>query len=413
MKILFFVNNFPCISETFVLNQICNLLEKNHDVRIYSWGIGDKKPHEDFFKYNLSNRTYRLYQSIPRNKFVRFYKILPFLFKTFIKHGIKSVNLISKKYGLRAKNLLISYIGEGYSKIGWKPDAIICHFGDNGILMQSLISSGIVNKITPCFTFIHAHEICKLSISDVQKIYFPIFNKSHFLLPINTIWAEKLISAGANAQKVILFRMGIDSSKFKFKHLVTKEDNKIQIISVGRLVGQKGFKYAIEGVAKYIHKTHKQVKYTIIGTGPLEHGLKNLAKNLGIEQYVDFLGSQTQDVVIQRVTSADIFLLPSVTDENGFMEGIPVALMEAMAIGTICISTFHSGIPELIENNISGFLCEEKNSSDISKALMNFESLSESEKMNIRENAYNTIKEHFDLNNLMNSLIQLINAKIN
>ncbi|MBL1603589.1 glycosyltransferase, partial [Klebsiella pneumoniae] len=63
------------------------------------------------------------------------------------------------------------------------------------------------------------------------------------------------------------------------------------------------------------------------------------------------------------------FLLPSVTASNGDMEGIPVALMEAMASGLPVISTYHSGIPELIDDHKNGYLCPERNSEAIAKIL--------------------------------------------
>ena len=63
-------------------------------------------------------------------------------------------------------------------------------------------------------------------------------------------------------------------------------------------------------------------------------------------------------------------ILPSVTDDRGLMEGIPIALMEAMAMKIPVVSTFHSGIPELIEDNCSGWLCHEKNAEEIAEKII-------------------------------------------
>ena len=71
------------------------------------------------------------------------------------------------------------------------------------------------------------------------------------------------------------------------------------------------------------------------------------------------LGRQSQATVKQYLDASDVFLLPSVRAVSGDMEGIPVALMESMAEGLITVSTYHSGIPELIENNVSGYLIKE------------------------------------------------------
>jgi colanic acid/amylovoran biosynthesis glycosyltransferase len=88
--------------------------------------------------------------------------------------------------------------------------------------------------------------------------------------------------------------------------------------------------------------------------------LKRTAIDLGIADRVSFLGPRPHGEVKQRLREADVFLLPSVAGRDGDLEGIPVALMEAMAGGLIAVSTYHSGIPELIEDHKTGFLVPER-----------------------------------------------------
>lgn len=101
----------------------------------------------------------------------------------------------------------------------------------------------------------------------------------------------------------------------------------------------------------------------------MREDLESQVDTLGLGGAVVFLGAQTQETVTEYLNRSDVFLLPSVTASDGDMEGIPVALMEAMAIGIPVISTFHSGIPELVENQVSGFLVNENDPTGIANVV--------------------------------------------
>lgn len=410
MKILFFVAQFPCTSETFVLNQVTSMIDKGHDVRIFSWGMPDLKcNHKDIEKYDLLSKTIYLDMSIPFSHVKRLLKITPSIIKLLLKYGCSIFRLFSAKHGdsIKSKNLLQCYIAQRFLNLDWQPDAVVSHFGDNGIIVTALRNAGILPKGIKYFTYFHAHEICRQSVEQTAKFYGPMFNDIDVLLPINHLWERQLIAAGATPDNVKVLRMGVDLERFGFI-----DDNAIgdtiNILSVGRLCGQKGFEYAIDGVAKYAKETNKKVNYKIIGRGELETKLKKLVDELDACKYIHFLGGQPQQVVAEELEKANVFLLPSVTDDKGYMEGIPVALMEAMARGLVCISTYHSGIPEMITDEETGFLCEEKDSAGIANALLKIEKLS-AEQMNILrhrarcviENEYDVVKETAKLQKLI------------
>jgi colanic acid/amylovoran biosynthesis glycosyltransferase len=138
-------------------------------------------------------------------------------------------------------------------------------------------------------------------------------------------------------------------------------------------VEQKGYEYGIKAVAMLNEWIQENIDYMIIGAGDgagdLGDALKRLVIDLKIDDIVKFAGAQPQDVVQHYLANSHIFLLPSVTARNGFQEGIPVALMEAMATGLPVISTRHSGIPELIEDGVSGFLVGEKEIEPLAQAM--------------------------------------------
>lgn len=416
MRILFFVAQFPCTSETFVLNQVTSMIEAGHDVRIYSWGKADPFcTHKDVVKYDLMSKTIYMDMDVPQSHAVRFFKIIPSIVKMVIKYGHSAFRLLSPEYGdpVKSKNLIQSYIAQRFLKFDWLPEVIVSHFGDNGILITAMRNAGVIPSDTKCFTYFHAHEICRMNVGQAASFYKPMFNGQDILLPINYLWKERLISAGANPQNVKVLRMGVDLKRFKYVENNEIGDT-INILSVGRLCGQKGFEYAIRGVAEYAKSAksaNKKISYRIIGRGELEKILKKLVDELNASDYIHFIGSQPQQVVAEEIKKANVFLLPSVTDDAGFMEGIPVALMEAMARGLVCISTYHSGIPELITDGKTGFLCKEKDYGGIAKKIREIESLSLDQWNTIRQKAREVIESDFDVVKETRKLQDLIENK--
>lgn len=93
------------------------------------------------------------------------------------------------------------------------------------------------------------------------------------------------------------------------------------------------------------------------------------AKELGLEDYLEFNGLLPSDEVMKQLAEADIFVLPSIRAENGNMDGIPVSLMESMAVGVPTVSTSLSGIPELIENGKDGMLVSPGNSIELADVI--------------------------------------------
>ncbi len=121
--------------------------------------------------------------------------------------------------------------------------------------------------------------------------------------------------------------------------------------------------------------------------------MQNLCRNLGIDKYVQFVGLVNEKGVKELFREADVFLHHSVTSEEGDKEGIPTVIMEAMATGLPVISTYHSGIPELITNDVNGLLVKEKDVESYSDTLLKLENCPE----NIGKNARKKVVEEFNL----------------
>ncbi len=119
-------------------------------------------------------------------------------------------------------------------------------------------------------------------------------------------------------------------------------------------------------VAARLLSANRRIHVRYVGDGPDRAALEKGAQELGIAGSVTFEGSVNQDRIRTFYEVADVFVLPS------FAEGIPVVLMEAMAMEIPCIATWITGIPELIRNGVDGLLVAPSNESALAAAVTRF-----------------------------------------
>ncbi|MDQ0458003.1 glycosyltransferase [Rhizobium paknamense] len=237
-------------------------------------------------------------------------------------------------------------------------DVLLAHFGDNGIRVCRHKKRGLVHP--PLVTIFHGADVGVPRKENRLGDYRDLFRLGALNLPVNGHFREVLIGAGASPDKVEVHHMGIDVEQIPFRWR-DRQGDILQLISVCRLAEKKGIEFSLRALGQLTTaRPELDWRYTIIGDGPLRGELEKLSADLGIAERVQFLGSQPHKVVKNWLARAHVFVLPSVTAQNGDVEGIPVALMEAMAAGLTVVSTRHSGIPELIEHGVGGFLSPER-----------------------------------------------------
>ncbi len=354
MRIAVFVEKFPVLSETFVLNQITGLIDRGHDVQVYSWRpTNSPGAHGEVAKYRLLDRTHywpdrkkswtwRLIRSSAaacRSR-QRFRPFLRSLNPTFGNHG-RSLNLALKS---------LTTAGAEY-------DVLLCHFGKIGREVLDLRRIGAISG--KLVTIFHGYDMSSYLLEHGEDVYSSLLEHGDLFLPISEHWRRRLIELGADDAKILVHRMGIDCSRFTYAQRELPKSGPVKLISVARLVEKKGIEYSIRAVAKLIERGF-DVDYSILGDGPLRSSLEELITKLNLGHCVHLDGWQEQDEVVARLGQAHVLLCPSVTAASGDMEGLPVALMEALAQGLPVVSTYHSGIPELIEDGKTGLLVEER-----------------------------------------------------
>jgi colanic acid/amylovoran biosynthesis glycosyltransferase len=155
-----------------------------------------------------------------------------------------------------------------------------------------------------------------------------------------------LLSPIEQWSKLHIVHCGVDLQRFT---PVTHQSNSKRLLYTGRLSAAKGVPILFQALQQIVPH-HPNLVLTLVGDGADRVALEMLAADLDLTPYLKFVGYQSQDAVCQYLLNSDIFVLPS------FSEGLPVALMEALAAGVPVITTAIAGIGELVEDGVNGYL---------------------------------------------------------
>ncbi|HAM4253285.1 TPA: colanic acid biosynthesis glycosyltransferase WcaL [Escherichia coli] len=405
MKVGFFLLKFPLSSETFVLNQITAFIDMGFEVEIVALQKGDtQNTHAAWTKYNLAART-RWLQDEPQGKVAKLrHRASQTLRGIHRKNTWQALNL--KRYGAESRNLILSAIcGQVVTPL--HADVFIAHFGPAGVTAAKLRELGVIRgKIATIF---HGIDI---SSRDVLNHYTPeyqqLFRRGDLMLPISDLWAGRLQKMGCPREKIAVSRMGVDMTRFSPRP-VKAPATPLEIISVARLTEKKGLHVAIEA-CRQLKEQGVAFRYRILGIGPWERRLRTLIEQYQLEDVVEMPGFKPSHEVKAILDDADVFLLPSVTGADGDMEGIPVALMEAMAVGIPVVSTLHSGIPELVEADKSGWLVPENDARALAQRLAAFSQLDTGELAPVIKRAREKVEHDFNQQVINRELASLLQA---
>ncbi len=349
MKIAFLCNQFPKLSETFILNQITGLIDRGHEVDVFAAGTeNEPELHDDIAKYDLLNRTF-YYEHIPDNKLLRFKKAAALVRDNFYKGRgaiVKALNVL--EFGRDAASLrnvyrIIPFLNRSHY------DIIHCQYGPNGDLGVLLRALGIFNgKIVTTF---HGYDI-RLGLEKGGGIYRRLFSRGDVFIAISPYNYNNLLKLGLDAGKIVYHPVGIDLKQFAYKWPASpaEEGKQIRVLTVARLVPEKGLAYGVHAIRKTLQRLPGlNLEYNIIGSGPLDAELTALIRSLNLEKVVHMRGAKNQSQIAEAYQRSDIFLLPSVA------EALPVVAMEAQAVGLPVMATAVGSMDRIVINGETGF----------------------------------------------------------
>jgi colanic acid/amylovoran biosynthesis glycosyltransferase len=178
-----------------------------------------------------------------------------------------------------------------------------------------------------------------------------------------------VIRLGCDEGKIEIQRTGIPLEQFPFRERRFPQNGEWRLVQAGRLIEKKGLPVTLRAFAVFLRQ-YPNAKLTIAGEGPLLAELQDLSRELNIDGRVSFTGFVSQEQLREIYYASNIFLHPSQTGRDGNQEGIPNSMLEAMASGLPVFATQHGGIPEAIENGVSGVLVPERDHQKLAAALL-------------------------------------------
>jgi colanic acid/amylovoran biosynthesis glycosyltransferase len=196
------------------------------------------------------------------------------------------------------------------------------------------------------------------------------FESARFLFCISDYGRSQVlrVAPGLDPSRVEVMRLGVDCAALQpgphphFNAEAAAPVGPVRIVCTGRLVAAKGHRILVEALAR-LACDGVALNTTLIGDGPERRALEDQCRLAGLDGRIQFTGALNHAETLAHVADADIFVLAS------FAEGLPVALMEAMALGVVCVSTCINGIPELIFNGENGLLVPAGNTADLCAAI--------------------------------------------
>lgn len=186
----------------------------------------------------------------------------------------------------------------------------------------------------------------------IVEISARVYEKADAIAGVSQKVLDQIQTKVDVAQKAYVVFNGVDGEQFC---PVEKPDTqKVTFISIGNLIPLKGHDYTLRAIKALVDKGHTNICLKLLGRGYLEQELKDLAKELEIESYVDLIGYVPYDDVRKQLQESDVFVLPS------WYEALGCVYLEAMACGLPAIGCFGNGIDEVILQGKTGYLVENK-----------------------------------------------------
>jgi len=239
----------------------------------------------------------------------------------------------------------------------FKPDLIHCQFG-----IESLkLIDNIEDKSIPLVIQFRGYDASRMlkKKSYVERLRKVLYQKNYYSIFVAESLRENLKKYAINVKNSMILHSGIDLNKF-IREEDTEHDDFI-FLQISSLNQKKGHEYTLKAFAKFLSlQKAKNYKLVLTGDGERKTQLLHLSRQLGIQDYVKFVGFVSSKEAKVLLQNADVFVHHSITPEDGDQEGIPNSIIEAMAMELPVISTYHAGIPELVSDGINGYLVNEK-----------------------------------------------------
>jgi colanic acid/amylovoran biosynthesis glycosyltransferase len=350
--IVYVVDHFPTLSQTFIENQMRTLIELGFRVTVVSFGRGDDNIRHETTDW-LTERIALHVVPLPdpsewRHSLTQLWRAR--------RRGTVLLRLL-RRLGAYRWRVVLAAASAGLPVL--KADAILAHFGPNGLYAAALRELGVMTG--PIATFFHGYDFSSFVRASRPGVYDLLFRSADHVIANSRYSRGRLEAMGCPPARLSVVPVGLLPENFPppaHRSIRTP----VRFLTVARLVEKKGHAVALaeNGIAAHL---------TLIGDGPHMNRLIAHSHTLGLAGRVTFAGAQPQAAVHAAMLACDVFLLASIEASDGDVEGQGLVLQEAQACGLPVIATRHNGFPESIQDGVTGLLVPERDARALAEAM--------------------------------------------
>lgn len=399
-KIAYVMSRFPHLPETFILREMNELERQGWTIALYplvqqKQGVvhEEAKPWLERVRYDgfLSGRVLRgNVQALARHPAAYIH-----LWGKMVSQNRSNPNLLLRALALFPKAVVAAadMQAEGITHIH-------AHYATHPALFAWLIHqlTGITYSIT-----VHAHDIFVRTAMLATKLRSASFVAA--ISEYNRNYLTQKVGSWVR-DKIHIVHCGITPEQYQPRTSPAQPGEPLDIINVGSLQPYKGQRYLIEACA-LLREQGIPLRCRIIGGGEEQKSLQTLIEQRHLEAQVQLLGPLPQEKVAALLPTANCYVQPSVITPSGKMEGIPVALMEAMVCRLPVVATNLSGVPELVWPDQTGWLVPPANSEALAEAMASVYA-SPTKSFASATAGYNLVLEQFHLQKNVSLLAELL-----
>ncbi len=400
--IAYLVSQFPETYETFIAREIEALEREGFDIRVFSLKHCRDEVVHRFTQARLVRTYYPGGLRSPRT--------LAAIVNFRIRHPIRCaralLQIVRKTFrrpGVLLKSLYAYLIGVPFAREMLAMN--VAHIHAHWASVPATVAAGLsVLTDIPYSVTAHAYDIYAPNPALSRNLA-----SARFVITCTGYNAKYLREKfPSSAEKVHEIYHGVDPEQYNPARHEAGEC--VEIISVGRLVETKGHEYLIRACAELCRRGLR-FRLRLIGTGPLRRRLEKLTAALGMNDSVLLAGAIPHEELTSMFSRSDIFALASVIAKNGDRDGIPNAILEAMASSLPVVATRISGIPEAVINGQTGFLVPQRQVRPAADAI---ERLAEDPglRRKLGESGRKLVEEKFHIEKNSRALAKLLAEKI-
>ena len=316
LRVAFVVGVFPLVSETFVIDQIAQLTDRGVDVDVYSLDRGDEaNVSRTYFDYDMRSKLVYLDYPLPwLRRFLQAWPRALYLAQRQPRVLLRALNVF--RYRRWAFSLKLLYWAGPL--VGKEYDVVHCHFGTVARdFVHALDAAGID---APLVTSFYGVDVSRVFRDEPPDFYDDLKRVCSLYFVMSEDMKRRVVERGFPADRVRVLPVSIPVDSYPFSARSLEGGDALRLLAVGRFVEKKGFDDLLRALAIVKERSPRPVTCDVVGGGPLDPELRELAASLGLDDVVRFRGFMPVEDVIGLFPAVHVLVQPSKTAADGDME---------------------------------------------------------------------------------------------